>query len=592
MRIHIAPCPKGDAQDLDKTRPPAQTIADVRRAFQAMEDAGLDVLAETRRIDTGRLDVPVYLSVCGGAARRVMPTRKQMGKGASPEQAEASALMELVERFSLFSFWEETTFRQWTWSQAEAHAAAEELPPVMPLAHILRSVGEEGVLDEAQARALMDTRAWWFHPATDLSTGEARLVPLDWFKILGEFNGCCAGNAPEESLLQGGCELVERHVCALWTRERMVTPSIDPTSLQDPVLVTLLEKFTHLGIEVALKDFSMGMPVPTVAAACLDPTTYPERSEIVFTAGTAATPAKAAIRALTEVAQLAGDFETAAVYEASGLPKLDEAEFRQLLTGPMVPLADLPTVEADDFAVELTRLAEGLAAQDAPLYAVDVTHSRLGLPSHYCFAPGLQFRERDEHASMGLFVGRLLAEQAEDPEDAEAGLEVVRQAYAHAQTGGEPFFLPFFRGMLALRQGQLLAAEAHFAEAEPLQPSDEKRAMTAFYQGYTLTLLEDWRGSIPCLDRAIALAQDVKEYFNLRGVAKFKQSIYDEAACDFETALTLDKGSATDLANLGVCKRRLGERNKAMELLSAALELDPRLEYARAQLEELAAGKP
>ena len=59
------------------------------------------MLAETRRIDTGRLGIPVYLSVCGEAARAVMPTRKQMGKGASPEQAEASALMELARAFQL-----------------------------------------------------------------------------------------------------------------------------------------------------------------------------------------------------------------------------------------------------------------------------------------------------------------------------------------------------------------------------------------------------------------------------------------------------------------------------------------------------------
>ena len=56
------------------------------------------------RIDSGRLDIPVYLSLLGVDARRVVPTHKQMGKGATPVQAEASALMELVERFSFFSY--------------------------------------------------------------------------------------------------------------------------------------------------------------------------------------------------------------------------------------------------------------------------------------------------------------------------------------------------------------------------------------------------------------------------------------------------------------------------------------------------------
>ena len=59
------------------------------------------------RIDSGRLDIPVYLSILGVDARRVVPTHKQMGKGATPVQAEASALMELVERFSFFTYLDE-----------------------------------------------------------------------------------------------------------------------------------------------------------------------------------------------------------------------------------------------------------------------------------------------------------------------------------------------------------------------------------------------------------------------------------------------------------------------------------------------------
>ncbi len=48
---------------------------------------------------------------------------------------------------------------------------------------------------------------------------------------------------------------------------------------------------------------------------------FPEKSEIVYTAGTTPDPEKALIRAVTEVAQLAGDFNTDSNYIASGLPK-------------------------------------------------------------------------------------------------------------------------------------------------------------------------------------------------------------------------------------------------------------------------------
>ena len=64
----------------------------------------LSILDETVRIDNGRLDIPVYFSVCGEDAARLTGTSKQMGKGATPVQAETSAVMELVERYSFYNF--------------------------------------------------------------------------------------------------------------------------------------------------------------------------------------------------------------------------------------------------------------------------------------------------------------------------------------------------------------------------------------------------------------------------------------------------------------------------------------------------------
>ena len=69
-----------------------------------MKTIELDILKSTHRIDNGRLDIPVYFSTCGKDAAAVTGTKKQMGKGGTPQQAEASALMELAERFSFFSF--------------------------------------------------------------------------------------------------------------------------------------------------------------------------------------------------------------------------------------------------------------------------------------------------------------------------------------------------------------------------------------------------------------------------------------------------------------------------------------------------------
>ncbi|BCS87416.1 YcaO-like family protein [Pseudodesulfovibrio sediminis] len=571
--IELKDCPKQFTTDQDKACSPVETVTRVK-GLLAEKCAG--VLAKTDRVDTGRLGIPVFVSECGPEARSIMPTRKQMGKGASPEQAEASALMELVERYSYFSFWgDESNFTEMTWTDAQAQWPGR----TMDIRQVIRSVEED--ISEKKAVRLMDLIQWRFHPALNVATGEEEFVPLDWFKKLNEFNGSSAGNTFEESISQGACELVERHVCAVVDRTRQVTPTIDPTSSDSPVLQKLVEKFERNNIKLILKDFTLGYPVPTIAAIAWDPKTFPVLSEIVFTAGTAATPEKAAIRAITEVAQLAGDFETSRVYEASGLPKFLELEqAKWLKEGDVVSLDSLPTIESDNILKELMALANGLKALGDTLYAVDTRHPDLMVTTNYNFVPGFDFRERTAHRSIGLFVGRMLAEDA-DFDEALEGLDVLEEVYP----GG--YFLPFFRGLLALRMGDPLYAASQFEEAEPLQPANAERALSAFYQAYALSQVEDWENTLDPLGRAIALDQECKEFYNLRGVAHFKGERYAEAAEDFLASLDIDSGSPHDLANLGLCHKFMGNREQALDYLRAALDMDPSLDYAQKHYEEL-----
>ncbi|WP_320170421.1 YcaO-like family protein [Maridesulfovibrio sp.] len=571
--LELKSCPKIYSTDQDKAASPAETVARVKGL---LDEKCSGVLKCTRKVDTGRLGIPVFISECGDAAREIMPTRKQMGKGASVAQAEASALMELVERFSFFSFWNTAeNFILATYSEAEQMWPGK----VIPIERILQSVGED--LDTARARVLLDLVRWHFHPALNVHTGKTEYVPLDWFKILNEFNGASAGNTPEESVLQGGSELVERHVCAVIDRERPSVPVIDPASCKDDVLSGLCKCFEENGIEFIINDFSLGMPLPTVAVTAWDPASFPGMSEIVFTAGTSASPVKAAIRAFTEVAQLAGDFETGRVYEASGLPKFTEIDQTGWLAcGGSVGIDSLPSVEQNDIYDELKAFAAGLNDRGFNLYTVDTTNPELGVPANYSFVPGFCFRERTPHASLGLFVGRILSEKV-DLDIAGEGLDVIADIY------GDPYYVPFFEGMIALRGGDTSRAVDMFSIAVDMQPADEEKALAAFYTAYALSLEERWPETVPYLDRAIELDCEAKEYFNLRGVARFKAGEYRVAAEDFKGALALDSGSASDLANLGLCHKFLGEKDEAVEFLSTALELDPSLEYAQDHLQEL-----
>lgn len=575
--ITLSPCPKSADSDLDKSVGPAETVRRVREKLTDLNGRGCTVLEETRRVDAGRLGIPVFMSVCGPAARRLLPTRKQMGKGASKEQAEASALMELMERFGFFSFRGRPPLARCTWSEARARFGAS----LLPLAEILRSTGEN-LPEEAAIRAL-DAVSWDFVPVTDILEGKEYIAPVNWFYSLGEFNGSSAGNSPEESILQGACELIERHVCCLVDRDRRPLPTIAQDSITDPVLADLIRRFTDNGIVLVLKDLSLGMPVPTVAALAWDPATWPARSEVVFTAGTATSPVKAAIRAVTEVAQLAGDFITGACYDASGLPKFSSpAEAAWLLDGETVDLASLPALERADIRDELLLLAENLKQTGVSLFAVDTTSPLTEVPTHYCIAPGLQFRERDANASLGLFIGRRLAEEEADPAIALQGLALLDSLYNGAH------WLPFFQGLVQLRQGDYAAAGALFETAAPLQPDDEAAALAYFYRAYALTIEEQWEKALPYLDHAVRRSPGMKEYYNLRGVCYFKQEEYAMAEKDFRHVVThLDKGSVMDIANLGFCHARLGNRDEACKWLRAALELDPDHEKAKETLAQL-----
>jgi ribosomal protein S12 methylthiotransferase accessory factor len=571
--LPFKPCPKSSHSVLDKALPASETVSRVKRT---VEECGESVLTRTERIDTGRLGIPVYISYCGETAREIMPTAKQMGKGPTPDQAEASALMELVERYSLFRFWhDESRYEHLTWSEARRRFGDH----LIPVEEMLRSVGEDLPLERAEE--VLDLIRWRFCNAWHIGEQRDFVLPMDWFKKLNEFNGSSAGNTMEEAVLQGGCELIERHVSALADKNRPELPTLDPESFDDPALLDLWRSFTEQGIRILLKDFSMDMGVPTVGALAHDPGTFPGLSEIVLTAGTATSPDKAAIRALTEVAQLAGDFHTGSCYDPSGLDKprsLEECQW--LRRGESIALQELPDISDTDIGREALRLADRLRQRGYSLYSVDTTHPGLGIPATYSIAPGLLFRERASEASLGLFVGRILAEE-HPAESAARGLDRLEDIYPGAH------FLPFFHGLVSLRQEDPGEALEWFRSAEPLQPTEDSKALAAFYSGYSLGLCGEWEASLPHLSRAAEYSPANHTFRNQRGIAFFRTGRYQEAAREFSAALDIDAGSAVDMANLGLCYKHMGKPGAAADFLRTSLEMDSTLDFARDQLREL-----
>jgi len=572
--LSLEPCPKRYTYDQDKACTPAETVVHFRERLQA---SGLDVLKEIRRIDNGRLDIPVFFAVCGEDALKIIGTKKQMGKGSTPEQAQASACMELGERFSFFSFLaKEDNFFLGDYAAMEAKGY-----PVLPIECLLLSVHDFDLSPASLRQMLAGLPLRWTW-VLRLSDQTPLLVPFSWFYAINEFNGPSAGNTYEEAVLQGICEVVERHVCALITRGRIACPVIDPASVTDPVAKDLLDKFSKNGIQLHLFDFSLDTGIPTVGALAWDPFTFPEQSEIVYTAGTTPDANKALIRAVTEVAQLAGDFNSNSNYVASGLPKpqsLDELEYA-LTSNNTVCLDEMADLQDQDIYQEVNNCVAALALQGLDVLVVDTAHPKLGIPAVYTIIPGAHFRERALGGNAALFAAKLAAELLENSA-LDAHLAAMQRMLP------DTYYLPFFRGCQLYEQGRAEEALVCFEQALTREPTEEDLPYLLVYQGSCLRDLTRYEEAIEVLKQGLRYDEERPDIHNILGVCCYKLDRYAEAVDYFSRAVELNPSSAIDYANLALNQEKLGEKEAAIAHYKIALAQDPSISFALKNLAEL-----
>ncbi len=560
---------KGYTYDQDKLLTPEETVRRVRNRLSRLD---LDILAETMRIDSRRLDIPVYISLLGADAKRVVPTAKQMGKGATPVQSEASALMELVERFSFFSYVQDGPL---------IYGRARDFKgPALDFDYLARSLFDASP-DLAAAAEIYRDWPLYFAPATNLTTGKGVYLPFHWFYLIEEYNGPAAGNCYEEAVLQALCEVVERHVGSVISHERRLTPALDPDSAQDPAARELVRKFRNNGIELYLRDFSLDTGIPTVGALAYDPATFPHDSEIVFAAGTTTDPEKSLIRALTEVAQLAGDFNRRTSYRPT-LPKyhsLEEASYL-MAPGPLQPLTTLPSLSHPNLKEEIGHCLAALSRLNLEALVVDVAHPQVGLPVVYVLIPGTHFLDRTRNTGTVFHLAKLAALYAPPP-DALTALNRLNAAFP------ERFEVRFFLGLALANQERPAEALKHFERTLDLGPPAHEVPSIHVHLGSCHKDLGNYPQAVKALEQALVLDPRLKEAHHLLGFCFFKMGEYQEAVHCFEQVIELDPGSAIDYANLGINLQRLGLAKEAAFVLRQALELDPTLDFAARALAEL-----
>ncbi len=384
-------CPKCSPDTGIRIMPPEETLAKV---MPLLKTAGLEDPEDITGKDN--VGIPVF-SVERGETALGKP-KFYNGKGATREQALASAVMESLERYSA----EQRDTDEIVYGTYEQ--ACDVMMTVDPLDLILPP--------PVQARYMDETIAWT--KGFEMFRGCPIWVPAcavfypyypdgDFQLFKFHTNGIASGNTMEEAILHALFEDIERDAWSICEHNEMTNADVIIDD-EDSVPAQLLAKFADKGIDIHLKDLTSDIGIPTIGAAA-DDTVTQDPELLTIGVGTHLNPEIAAIRAITEVAQSRATHKHGAKINAQlqkvtqdmGYQKVKEAN--RLWFGEnrrKIRLSDYKDESTpyvlDDIEVVLKHLMDtGFQS----VIACDITRPELGVPSVRMIVPGLEVSTMD-----------------------------------------------------------------------------------------------------------------------------------------------------------------------------------------------------
>lgn len=383
--LELKHCPKCSKETGIRIVPPEQTLA---RVLPLLGAAGLGQPEDITSKDN--VGIPVF-SVDRQETALGVP-KYYNGKGVTKEQAEASAVMESIERYSAeMRDTDEVVFG--TYEQAcEVMATVNPVDLILPI----------WALDRLEGAEIAWTPGW------EMFRGEPIWVPaceayypykpdtdLQLFKF--HTNGIAAGNTMEEAVLHATFELIERDAWSI--AEYRNTPVPDVVVDPDSVPGQLLEKFRAQGVEIHLKDLTSDVGVTTIGAASDDVRTKdPEMLNIGV--GTHLNPEIAAIRAITEVAQSRATHKDGKKINAQLQRVTNEMGYEKIKeinriwyteSKRKVNLSDMRDEATDDVLDDIELVFGKLVeAGFDSVIAVDLTRPELDVPAVKMIIPGME----------------------------------------------------------------------------------------------------------------------------------------------------------------------------------------------------------
>jgi ribosomal protein S12 methylthiotransferase accessory factor len=379
---------KGYTLDTHRVKTPEATLQDVKGLVGC---AGITRVAEITGLD--RLGIPVFTAMRPRAASGAVTVYN--GKGFTPQEAEVSAIMEAVERFSAeyngsdlvaCSFW-------------RLKDSFKVLDPSMLIVPWQRHYSEGDELEWAKGVSL--TRGGEvLVPAEAVFHPYARANQL--FRT--NTNGLAAGNVMEEAVLHALMELVERDAWSLFEVDPARSRDLELAGCSCEPLKKALQMLDAASIKISLKDISSDVGITTIAAA-LDDEVTKDPALLSLGVGTHLMPEIAALRALTEAVQsrlttIHGTREDTFMAEYArriGYERMKRLNKKWFLPSQKkVKIEELSRFSSGDFLEDIRYTLGRLknAGLDEVI-AVDLTRKELGIPAVRVIVPGLEVYAMD-----------------------------------------------------------------------------------------------------------------------------------------------------------------------------------------------------
>jgi ribosomal protein S12 methylthiotransferase accessory factor len=336
---------------------------------------------------------------------------KSCGKGLTDEQARASAIGEAIERYSGTFRGDEPRisatyralgdravdprsvmqFSDRQYAERDAWNARESTFNHVPLPFDEDALMEWSPVWSMTSRRLKYLPTGYCYYSYPVGFGEHFAVP--------DSNGAAAGNSPEEAMLQGFLELVERDSVALWWYPRVGRPAVDLESFEMPYPLELRTYHRSIGRELWVLNLTADLGIPAFIA--LSRRLGSEREEIIFAPAAHLDPRIALLRALTELNQM---LPAVLDVDEDGEYRYDDAECvrwwktatvanqQYLLPNGESPTTcdGFPTMWASDIGDDLRRCQSMVENLGYEMLVHDQTRPDAGLAVLKVIVPGLR----------------------------------------------------------------------------------------------------------------------------------------------------------------------------------------------------------